>query len=139
MSGIAIFNRDITKIFLANHTSQKVQYTNSTGSPVTILAGRLMGRVTTSQKVLPHVSTATDGSQWACGIAMDDYVVANGVTITMTICDGGEVAEEKVILAGAETLSTVITDDVSIRSSIERDTHIKLRPSTEMSGPYDNQ
>jgi hypothetical protein len=98
-----------------------------------------MGRITIGQKVLPYVSTATDGSQQPVGVAMDDYTVANGVTITMTICDGGEVAEEKIILAGAETLSTVITDDVSIRSAIERNTHIKLRPSTDMSGPYDNQ
>ncbi|MFA6057296.1 MAG: head decoration protein [Taibaiella sp.] len=139
MSGMLIVNRDITKIFLANHTSQKVTYTNSTGSTVNILAGRLMGRITIGQKVLPYVSTATDGSQQPVGVAMDDYTVANGVTITMTICDGGEVAEEKIILAGAETLSTVITDDVSIRSAIERNTHIKLRPSTDMSGPYDNQ
>ena len=139
MSGIAIFNRDITKIFLANHTSQKIQYTNSTGSTVTIPAGRLMGRITTSQKALPHVSTATDGSQQPAFIAMDEYVVANGATVTITVCDGGEVAEEKVILSGVETMSTVITDDVSIRSAIERNTHIKLRPSTEMSGPYDNQ
>ncbi len=138
MGGILITNRDLTKIFIGNNTFQKVQYTNSTGNPVTIVAGRLLGRVTSSQKVLPHISTATDGSEQPAGVNLEEITVANGATVTLTMCDGGEVAEEKIVLGGSETLSTVITDDVSIRSAIERNTHIKSRPGTEIWG-QDNQ
>lgn len=139
MSGMLIVNRDNSKTFVFDNRFRKETYTNSGGAPITLPLGRLMGRVTVGQKVLPHVSTATDGSQQPVGVLGDEYTVAAGATVTVTICDGGDVAEEKLVLNGVETLSTVITDDVSIRDAIARNTQIKLVPSTDLSGAYDNQ
>lgn len=132
-----INNYDTSKLMIGGNTTQQVTYTNSTGSTVALASGRLMGRVSTSQKVLPHVSTATDGSEQPIGVLIEDQSVANGATVTLTICDGGEVAEGKVVLGGSDTLATTI-NGVSIRDLIARNSHIKLRPATELTG-YDNQ
>jgi hypothetical protein len=138
MSGMLIVNHDTKKIFVWGNRFSKAQFTNSGGSAVTLPAGRLLGRIGASQKVLPHVSTAEDGSEQPIGVLGDDYTVAAGATIEVTYCDGGDVAEEKIILGGSDTLSTLV-DDTSIRDAIARNSHIKLVASTDLSGPYDNQ
>ena len=151
MAGILITNYDTSKIFVWNNRFQKVTYTNSTGSSIDLPIGRLMGRIASSQKALPHVSTATDGSEQPMFVLADAYTVANGATVTLTVCDAGDVAEEKLVLGGSDTLSTIVTrtytdsgtDTVaiasgSIRDLIARNTLIKLVPSTNTTG-YDNQ
>lgn len=151
MAGMLITNYDTSKTFLWNARSQKVTYTNTTGSSVTLPKGRLMGRIASSQKVWPHVSTATDGSEQPIGVLGDEYVVANGATTVLTIFDGGDVAEEQIVLGGSDTMATLIsrtlTDSgsstvalpgVSVRDAIHRNTALKLIQRTELTG-YDNQ
>lgn len=151
MAGMLIQNYDFSKTFLWNARSQKVTYTNPSGSPVTLPKGRLMGRVAASQKALPHVSTATDGSEQPIGVLGDEYTVAGSATVVLTIFDGGDVAEEGIVLGGSDTMATLIartltdsgTDTVampgiSVRDAITRNTQLKLIQRTELTG-YDNQ
>lgn len=140
MAGILVQNRSVSKMMIWNPRSEKFTYTNSTGGTVVIAKGRLLGRIGSSQKVLPQVSTATDGSQQPIAVAGDDYSVANGATVILTGFTGGDVAEEKLILAGSETLATLITGDTcSVRDALQRNTALKIVASTDLSGPYDNQ
>lgn len=133
MAGMLVTNFDRSKVFIGNNRTQRVTYTNSGGSTVNLQKGRLMGRVAANQKVLPHVSTATDGSEQPQFMLADDYAVAAGATAVLTVVDAGDVAEEKVILGGTDTLATQIgTGGPSIRDLIARNTQIKLVPSTEM-------
>lgn len=133
-----IDNYNRTKIFVWNNRFKQVTYTNSTGATVNLRAGRLMGRITASQKALPHVSTATDGSEQPVFICADDYDVANGATITISVCDAGDVSSNKITFGGAETLATLIPDDVSIEDALYRNSQIRVIKSDQLTG-YDNQ
>jgi Bacteriophage lambda head decoration protein D len=131
-------NYDTSKIFIWNNRYETGTYTNPTGAEVSLLAGTLMGRVATTQKLKPCVSSASDGSQFPVGILADDYAVDYGESATVTICISGDVAEGKVILGGSDTLSTVVSSR-SLRDRIAADTMgIKLVSSTEMTAE-DNQ
>lgn len=133
-----ITNFDVSKIFIWNNRYNKATYTNSTGSSVTLVKGTLLGRITSSGKVVPHTSAATDGSQNPLGILADDYTVANGASVDVTYCDGGDVAKDKVILGSGDTMTTAVGTLGTIADLIGRNTTIKLVDSTELTG-YDNQ
>ena len=130
-------NYDTSKIFIGNNRYITASYTNATGAAVTLTAGRLMGRVLADNKVLGHVSSATDGSQQPLGVLADTYVVANGATASLAICIGGDIAQEKVILGGADTLATAVSTLGTVGDLIRRNSHINLVAGTEMTG-YDN-
>jgi len=140
MAGMLTVNFDNSKIFVWDNRFNKATYTNGTGSPVTLALGRLLGRISSSQKVTGHVSTATDGSEQPIGVLADDYTVAPGASVVVTFCDGGDVAQEKLILGGSDTLATLIGTGAvpSIQDAISRNTQIKLVAATELNA-YDNQ
>jgi hypothetical protein len=97
-----------------------------------------MGRISASQKLVPLASGASNGSQFPVGILADDYTVDYGESANVTICIGGDVAEELVTLNGTDTLATVISSR-SIRDRIAADTlGIKLVLGEQMTA-YDNQ
>lgn len=128
---VAIVQMDFSRIFIFDNRYAKADYTNSTGATVTLAAGTLMGRISATQKLLPHVSSAVDGSQFPVGVLAEDYVVANGATQELAFCNYGDVVESAVILGGADTLATVISSR-SIRDRIASDTvGIRLVPSVE--------
>lgn len=128
---------DVSKIFLGNNRYSSFTYTNPTGAIVTLTAGQLMGRVSATQKVLPLASAAVDGSQYPIGIVNEDRDVQIGETVTIALCVAGNVAREKVICNGADTLATPISLR-SIEDRIGSDTvGIKLVATTELTG-YDN-
>lgn len=134
----AITNYDLSKIFIGGNRYDKANYTNSGYDPVTLSAGTLMGRVSANQKIVPHVSTASDGSQYPVGILASEVTVDDGDTVELYFCTAGDVAEGKVILGGSDTLDTVISGR-SIRDRIAADTvGIKLVAGTEMTA-IDNQ
>lgn len=134
----AITNYDVSKIFLWNNRYENGEFTNSLYDDVTLRAGRLMGRVASSGKLKEHNSSATDGSQFPIGILANDHLVEAGDTVTVSICIAGDVAEEKVILYGSDTMATPISSR-EIRDRIASDTAgIVLRSTTELTG-YDNQ
>lgn len=136
-SNMAIVNTERAKTFIWNNRYQKAQYTNGTGDAVTIPVGKLLGKVNASGKVLPLASAAVDGSQYPVGINAEERVVPNGATVELTYCVSGDVAKEKVVLEGADTLATVV-DGRTIAERIGADTvGINLVAATEMTD-YDN-
>lgn len=141
-SSSLITNFSVEQIFLGRNRYFTATYTNSTGDSVTLNAGRLMGRVLVGQKVLPLVSTATDGSEMPVGVLAQTYTVANGASQTVFICNYGKINENKVSLDAGDTFASVVrtaaTGGGSIRDLIVRNLQIELEPITELSGE-DNQ
>lgn len=102
----ANISSDVSKIFLGDNLDKTYEHTNGSGGELTYLAGTLLGRAHATGKVTPLKSAATDGSQVPFGILMHDLTVANGATANMTMAVSGEVAEDKVIFDGSDTLAT---------------------------------
>lgn len=107
-------NYNTKKVFIGDNKYIVAQYTNSTGATVTLSEGRLMGRVFSSNKVLPNVSSATDGSQSPIGVLKGNYTVANNATVNVIVCVKGDVARDMITLGGSDTLATTVTTSVSV-------------------------
>jgi len=136
--GTLLTNNNNAKIFIWDNRYEEGTYTNVSGSEVSLTKGMLMGRISASQKLVPLASGASNGSQFPVGILADDYTVDYGESANVTICIGGDVAEELVTLNGTDTLATVISSR-SIRDRIAADTlGIKLVLGEQMTA-YDNQ
>lgn len=134
----AIINYDVSKIFVWNNRYADANFTNSTYAPIQLYAGMLMGRIATTQKIVPLDSTATDGSQYPVGILHEDALVEEGETVSLSFCTEGDVVKDKVILHGTDTLATLISGR-SILDRIGSDTvGVNLINSTEQTG-FDNQ
>lgn len=133
-----ITNYNTAKIFVWDNRFSKGNYTNAGGSEVTLAKGTVLGRISATGLLVPFTSAATNGSEDPLGILADDYTVAAGATASLTFCDGGDIAEELVLLQGTDTLDTVVTDKGRVRDLIARNTHCKLVPGTELTGT-DNQ
>lgn len=135
----AIINTDLTKVFLFNRQSQEGTLLNATGAPVTYLEGQLLGRIGASNRLVPFAKAASDGSQFPVGVLIGQVTVAAGGTAKVFMCVAGDIAEEKLILGGADTPDTNVGGR-TIRDLIQAETvGLKLVPSTDMSGGYDNQ
>lgn len=134
----AIVTTDLSKIFVWNNRYEDYDYTNPDGDyETTILAGTVMGRISATGKVIPLESGASDGSQLPIGILAKDYTVDAGADQTMSLCVAGDVAREKVLLQGSDTLATEVSSR-RIDDRIGADTvGIKLVSGTEMTD-YDN-
>ncbi len=134
----AITNYNTTKIFVGNNRFENGQYVNSSYDDVTLPGGRLMGRIKTSGKLVPHNSSATDGSQYPVGILNENHVVEAGDTAQVSICIAGDVVESQVVLYGSDLMSTVI-DDKQIRDRIASDTVGIILVGGDELTDYDNQ
>ena len=133
-----ITNFDTTKLVLKGGEYNNAVYTNSTGGPITILVGTLLGRVSATDKVLPLKSAAADGSQFPVGISCQEITVANGADATLEFVIAGEVEGTLLTLDGADTLATAI-DGKTLGDRIKSDSlGILLRDSDELSA-LDNQ
>lgn len=133
-----ITNYNVDKIFVFGNGYDKANYTNNSYDTVTLVEGTLMGRVSATQEIVPHDSTASDGSQYPVGVLAVEAIIEEGVTVELPFCTSGEVVEELVVLADGDTMSTVISGR-SIRDRIAADTvGIKLVGNTAMTGT-DNQ
>lgn len=130
---------DVSKIFLGENKTQVESYVNNSGyDPITIPAGTPMGRIASTDIVVPCTSAATDGSQNPIGILMQDLTIDSGDTVTALICIGGRVAAEKVnFYHPTDSLNTQVSS-VRYKDLISRFTTIQLIWSEEMSGEYDN-
>jgi hypothetical protein len=131
----AIINTDTSKVFLWNRRSQKESMTNSTYDPITYPIGTVMGRITSTGKIVPLTSGASNGSQYPVGILEETYVIEDGTTVDVFICDDGDVDDNKIVLQGSDTLATVVAGR-TLRDWIKAQ-GIKLIPTTEMTD-YDN-
>lgn len=134
-------NTDTAKIFVWNNrfTEAAINYENSTYDDITWPAGTVMGRIASTNKVVPLTSAASDGSQFPVGILAQDVTIEAGDTLAqnVTICVEGDVNENLIDLQGSDTLATVISAR-TIRDRIGADTvGIKLVATTEMTS-FDN-
>lgn len=134
----AITNVDTSKIFIWGNRFDKADYTNSTYDAVTLPAGTLLGRNSSTLEVKPLTSGASDGSQFPVGILNETHTVEAGDTATLAYCVAGDVAKEMVILQGSDDLDTVVSLK-TIGDRIGSDTvGIKLVATDELTR-FDNQ
>jgi len=110
MANPQVNNYNTSKIFVFENEFETATYTNPEGDAVSLLKGTVMGRVASTNKVIPLESTASDGSQFPIGILADDYDVEYTESATVTFCKSGAVVKSKVIFAnGTDTFETVVS------------------------------
>lgn len=131
-------NTDVSKIFLRDNRYQKGnELNNGSYSPLVLLAGTIMGRIGTTGFLAPLYAPGADGTQFPVGILAKDVSLAVGETKEITIVDGGDVAEDKLLFFfSGQTLETVVSGS-RVRDHIQRQ-GIKLITSIEMT-QNDNQ
>lgn len=138
-----VTNYDVSQVFLGNNFYKDFSYTNSTGSTVDLAVGTLMGQILATAKILPNISSATDGSEQPMGILAEAASVANGATVTLSLVIGGRVNQNKLTLGAGDTLNTVVrtvsTGGGTLGALITRNTTIELVPSTELTITDPNQ
>ena len=139
MANPLIANYDTSKIFVRDNQFQTGTYTNPEGDDVTLLKGTVMGRIASTNKLLPLESTASDGSQFPIGILADNYTVGYTESATLTFCKAGDVVESKIIFAnGTDTVNTVVSTR-TIGDRIQGDSlGINLVGGDQLTN-YDNQ
>ncbi len=131
-------NSDTAKLFVWNNRFDTAEYTNGTGSEVTLAAGTVLGRISASGKVTPFQSDASDGSQTPIAVLASDYTVANGATVDVTFCKAGDVAEGQLVFTkSGDDLDTAISGKI-VRDLIQASSvGINLVSTTEMT-EHDN-
>lgn len=95
------------------YNSITLVYTNSSGSSVDLLKGMIIGRITASGLAKQTVSTSTDGSQIPIGLLAEDYTVADGDSVNVSICIQGDVDYGLLVFGGspADTIASKIYTD----------------------------
>lgn len=130
-------NTNTAKIFVWGNRYTSADYTNSSYDDVTLAEGTLMGRIATTQEVVPLESGASDGSQYPIGVLLGGGVIPAGDTVAVTFCVAGDVEESLIVFQGSDDLDTVV-DGRSLRDRIGADTvGIKLVAGTDLTN-YDN-
>ena len=132
----AIINTDLSRIFLWENRYASANFNNELYDPLIMKAGKLLGRVAATQTLALCDTDSIDGSQYPVGILLNDTTIEDGVTKTVTYVVSGDVAEDKIILNGNDTLSSVVSGQ-SLRDRIAM-LGINIVPSTEMTA-FDNQ
>lgn len=134
----AHFQMDLGKVFIGDNRYAKGNFTNDTYDAIELPIGRLMGRVSATQEIVPHDAAAVDGSQYPVGVLAGDYTIDEGDTRELTFCTTGDVAEEKLVLADGDTLATVISGR-SIRDRIASDTVGIILKTSQRQTEFDNE
>ena len=125
------FDYDFSKIFVRNNNYRTINI-EASGADLELTAGMLIGTISASAKGKILASASVDGSQYPTGVCAENITILDGNNADVNICIGGEVAEEKLILDGADTLDTVI-DGRIIRDRIAADTlGIRLVPTEQL-------
>lgn len=131
-------NYDVSKIFIRDNRYLYADYTNGSGQPVELKAGTVFGRISASNKVTPHTTVASDGSQIPRFVLKENYTVAAGATARLCLCCGGDVDASMLVLNGSDTLATVISGVGTIGDTLRGLGNINAVESTELTG-YNNQ
>lgn len=105
------FKYDYSKIFLRNILTREIEISAS-GSDLELEAGMVIGTISASGKGKVMASGSSDGSQYPTGMVIQAVTIADGDTATVTICIGGEVDKNGIILDGTDTLSTAVSDRI---------------------------
>jgi len=138
MSNQLFTNYDNSKIFVWDNRYSKgtFEYTNNDVTTVTFAAGTLLGRIASTDILVPLASGAVDGSQYPVGILAEDISVEYGESYSeeAAFCTYGDVVESQLSFDGSDDLDTVISGR-SLRDRIAADTvGIRLIASTDLTG-----
>lgn len=140
-----IANTNREKLFIGDNTYQKGNLlNNSSYNDLVIPTGTVVGRIGATGTLVPCSHNSNDGSQHPVGILAHDVELdAAGTQNNVTICDGGEIAEELLTFNSgtATTLDSLVTNPTGQNRRIRdllQDQGFKLRTRTHMTG-YDNQ
>jgi len=99
---------DTSKTFIWNNRYDRATFKNDTGGEVTIKPGALLGRIASTNQLVQHDATGTDGRQFPVGVAAEEITVADTNTADLTYCIMGDVVEPHLIQIGSQALDTVI-------------------------------
>lgn len=130
-------NYDVSKIFIWGNRFKTESYNNATYDPIDLLAGTVMGRVAATGKIVALDSAASNGSQFPVGVLNQNWTIADGETQDVSICDMGDVAEEKLIFTETGDDLDTIVDGRQLRDHLAV-LGIKVVPGTELTD-FDNQ
>ena len=104
-------NRNTAKIFLFDNKNIKGTFKNTTGGVLNLVGGELISRNATTGDLEVLTSAGTLGRNIPLGINRVCYdALADTAEIPMTIMVSGDVSQDLVVLQGADTLDTVISD-----------------------------
>ena len=117
----ATFDRTVDNIFLWKPEYKQETFLNNTGSELELKGGELLGRVSSTGKIVVLTSGAADGSQFPVGMNKTCVTVADSAEVVINMCVAGDVAQELVIFQGSDTLDTVVNDR-QLRDRIAGDT-----------------
>lgn len=110
-----------SRLLLGKYTTRRIDYANISGALESVAIGTVMGRVDATGKLVPCVSTATDGSQEPVAIILDvltDVAIA-GTVDNVLVCDGGDVNIAGLTFDGADTLDTIVTNTGGVKKSMQ--------------------
>lgn len=134
------------KIFLGNNMYVHKDYANISGAEETVVEGTVMGIVGSTQKLVPCLSTATDGSQVPVAILVDelDAIAIAGTADDILVCNGGRIDTNNIVFQnGTDTLATPVTaaDSATIKTMeqflIENGNNFQFITTKDLS-EYDN-
>lgn len=96
------------KAFIWNNEFENGTLLNASGAIKTFELGTVLGRIAASGKLVPLASAAVDGSALPVGILAQDVTLGIAGEDTVAYCIAGSVNAASIILAGVDTLSTVV-------------------------------
>lgn len=99
---------DRSKVFIGEKSTFVGNYTNSGYDDEDLLAGTVIGRVGSTNKLVKCDSTLSNGGQFPIGVLLGDVTVEGGDTVEITVANG-EVDGAKLIYTSAQTADTVVS------------------------------
>ena len=106
-------NTDTRKVVKWNnrYQDQEVILNNSSYAPWVFPAGTVMGRITSTGRVVPMYAPGADGSQFPVGVLLNDMSVEAGATVKAAICVQGDVNEYALsMFYSGDTLDSTVTN-----------------------------
>lgn len=100
----SITNYDNSFIFLRDNKYESGTFT--AGGALTLEAGTVLGRVTATGVLAVCASGLANGAQIPVGILTREHIFAGAGSETVNFCTAGEVASEKLVFDGSDTLDT---------------------------------
>ena len=95
--------------FVGDNQFEKGTLLNATAGELTYEIGTLLGRVATTNRLVPCASGATDGSQYPVGVLAQEVTLAASGTASVMFCVGGQVNTSAIIFDGTDALTTVVS------------------------------
>lgn len=130
-------DRDTSKIFIFDNSYRNVTFKNDTGADINLIGGELVAIDPSDGTAVIIDVAASDGTEVPVGFVNSCPTVLDTETAPISICIGGDVVEDKIILPAGVTLDTVVGTR-QLRDLITAETMgTRIVPSTELTN-FDN-